>query len=146
MFSTTSPLAKLIRTTEGALVVVSNIALVAVPIITTHVPASLALKLGVILNGTTLVARQVLKGVALFAGVTGLEPIDPGSAAADLPVPLEQAIAEVEAATDVSVAQTVAEQLTPQPAKTEPAPEPAPAPAPAVPVAEPAPPAPGAPS
>jgi hypothetical protein len=132
MLSTTSPLAKLIRTTEGFLIVASNAALVVVPIVTSAVPASLALKLGVILNGTTLVARQVLKAVALVSGVTGLEPVDPG-ANAELPIPIEEALAEIEAATNTSVAQTHAEQLTPQPPK---APEPAPAPAPPTPPAQ----------
>lgn len=134
--STTSPLAKLIRTTEGVLIVLSNAALVAVPIITTSVSPSLALKLGVILNGATLICRQVLKGVALVSGVTGLEPIDPGSSDAGLPIPLEEALAEVEAATHTPVDTTIAEQLTPQPVQ---APEPAPQPAPAAPAPPPAP-------
>ena len=66
-----APLVKLTRTLEGLLVLGSNIALVLVPIVTTSLSAKEAATLGVILNGTTVISRSVLKAVAAL-NVAGL--------------------------------------------------------------------------
>src|ERR1039458_3598409 len=75
-----APLTKLIRTTEGQLVLFSNIALVLVPIITSSLSPKEAATLGVILNGTTFISRSVLKAIAAL-NVAGLPvPLAPLSA------------------------------------------------------------------
>jgi hypothetical protein len=74
----TTPLTKFVRTTEFWMVMAANTALLVVPIVTTALPAGLALKLGVILNGTVAVCRTLLKMVAAAQPVIGspLAPTD----------------------------------------------------------------------
>lgn len=67
----TTPLQKSVRTLEGWLVLGANVALVTVPIVTSAIPATLAVKLGVVINGTYVVARTVLKLVAVLSPYTG---------------------------------------------------------------------------
>lgn len=61
---TTTPLTKLIRTGEGILVYAANVALIVVPITTSSLSATQAVKYGVALNSVTVVARSLLKAIA----------------------------------------------------------------------------------
>src|ERR1039458_2351915 len=81
-----APLTKFVRTTEGLLVLFSNVALVLVPIITNSLSAKDAATLGVILNGSTVIARSLLKGIAAL-NVAGLPvPHAPAGHLVDRPV------------------------------------------------------------
>lgn len=58
---TTDPMTKAIRTLEGILVVVANVALAVIPILTTSLPAELAAKLAAGLDVAFLISRAVVK-------------------------------------------------------------------------------------
>lgn len=73
---TTTPLTKFIRTLEGWIVVVVNVALIAVPIITNSLSATAAVKYGTIFNAIVVASRSILKGVASFSPIFGA-PITP---------------------------------------------------------------------
>jgi hypothetical protein len=62
--ATTTPLTKFIRTLEGIIVLAANVTLIVVPIVTSSLTASQAVKYGVILDSIAVVARSVLKAVA----------------------------------------------------------------------------------
>lgn len=71
-----APLAKSFRTLEGALVLISNVALVIIPIVTSSLSAGQAVKYGVILNTGFAVARSVLKGIAAL-GIAPAQVVSP---------------------------------------------------------------------
>lgn len=62
---TTLPLTKLVRTTEGILVIVANIALVLIPILTTALSATTAAKLAAGLDAVTMLSRSIVKAFAV---------------------------------------------------------------------------------
>lgn len=61
---TTTPLTKFIRTLEGIVVVVVNCVLIIVPIVTSSLPATVAVKYGAIFNMVVVASRSILKGIA----------------------------------------------------------------------------------
>lgn len=72
----TSPLTKLVRTTEGVLVIGFNGALLLASVFGT-LPGVQAVKYAAIVNAVTVGARQGLKALASFAQSTGLTPTEP---------------------------------------------------------------------
>lgn len=61
---TTTPLTKSIRTIEGVLVALFNLAMLIVPIVTNALPPATAAKYAMIANGILVVSRTALKMMA----------------------------------------------------------------------------------
>lgn len=76
---TTAPLTKFVRTLEGLLVLGSNVALVAIPIVTSSLTANQAVRYGVILNSAAVFSRSILKAVAALAAPKPPPPPAPGA-------------------------------------------------------------------
>lgn len=57
---------RLILTLEGWLVVAFNLAMIVVPIVSSALPASTAVKYAAIVNTATVLARQLGKGIAAW--------------------------------------------------------------------------------
>lgn len=73
---TTTPLTKFIRTLEGWIVVLVNGTLIIVPIVTSALPATTAVKYGTIFNGIMIASRSILKGIASLSPLIG-SPVTP---------------------------------------------------------------------
>lgn len=142
--ATTAPLTKLIRTTEGILVVLFNLTMLVVPIVSTF-PATQAVKWAGIVNASTVISRQGLKAIATLSKTTGLTPIEPTGVPTSLdglPIDDADATASMLDAPQSGVTPdpgtpdnpTEPEPLTspttdvPQPVSTEPPPPPPPVP------------------
>jgi hypothetical protein len=67
----TDPKTKFIRTGEGILVFAFNVAMLVVPIVTSALSPTEAVKYAAILNGIAVISRSGLKAAALFSQVTG---------------------------------------------------------------------------
>lgn len=88
---TTDPMTKAIRTLEGILVVVANVALAVIPILTTSLPAELAAKLAAGLDVAFLISRAIVKAfgtptpptVTLTAIAPLADTAEPGSRSPD---------------------------------------------------------------
>jgi hypothetical protein len=101
---TTTPLTKFIRTLEGILLLLFNLAMLIVPIITSALSPEQAAKWAGVLDAVAVVARSGLKAVASLESATGAPAAKPVSPAVEADV--------------AKLAGDVAEQVPPDLAKT----------------------------
>jgi hypothetical protein len=80
----TSPLVKGVRTTEGILVLVFNVAMLVIPIITSALPAHLAAEFAMFTNVAYAVSRSALKAISALSQQTGITPSQIGPSEAQL--------------------------------------------------------------